>query len=1006
MNNELNSLYLLRYKFCTNFFSLQIRKLMFKLNRINILVMMLIFISPVCLIAQYQASPANWMYPNGNAAGTRHIATKSGAQKLDSILVKWSTPLISGDIQPLIGNIINNSPIISGFRAPNEIAAFMGDDLLIIDGTGKLISKDSFSGFKDIKGISSLIDTSAALPGQTTANTVVMGLETIEYKKTDDSLAYAYIAGYQNNPGKSKILSRLSIDLRPYSPNIFASIKPVFGKLYNSNYYIYATVNMTQPYADADIAGEVQYFRGFTTFNTGNILTEFPLPDIGDDKDSRVTVGPEVYYEQPSFMQLSVGSSVLLSTYPSASLEDVTIPNSVSATSTYADRPYLIGLDITEDITFEQFAFGGFDDFYVEGSRPDIRTYYVDIQDGNPANEDRNFILIAEGYRGIEGSNGLARLHLYDTDGIPLTDPFDVIAPPYSGSNNHLWSVAVGDVDGAGNNNWMPYYPNNPGKEIIVTQSSRDFAVPKSRLSILRYDSREDQTRKPVVPESYLRYFDTLATYQINGWVAAVNDLDAGSDQKEEIILVDGSILRILRLRDYRSIEFRSGQPFDTVFTHVFPNQTISSVAVSDLEGDGLNDLLVTTYDSTYVIGSLIKDLIDIFEPGIDSNPPVEYCAGDTIDIQWENKLAGVDYVNIRFQPYLNGMPLSGEDFFIAEGYPNSGDTASYTYVVDTLVLGGNGQFIVESSLRPSQIFDATPVLSFDLPVINLDNLTQSRWTVGDIFSISGNATCVDSVNLEFTTDNESWQILETSMVNANGDFNLAGELPCVEIFNCSGSDDLEYAALRVVSFKSTYTDSSAIMPIELLPYPFPVNYDEQESVDPAIHFYWSTNEINYPCDSVTVSISSDLGRSFKYVGTVPAAEGNYFWTVPLNLPDSVIVRFCCENSCVRSDEYLDSYKPSYIGVVAPNPFRPPLEQLEMVYRVPEPTNVTIRVYDQSNKLVAEILNGQPRQPDFAYTDTWDGRILNGSLAANGMYYISLELSNGAREIYPVFVRK
>ena len=54
------------------------------------------------------ASPANWLYPDGNLSATKFIATKSLPQNLDSIGIKWSNLAISGDVKPLIGNVIRN----------------------------------------------------------------------------------------------------------------------------------------------------------------------------------------------------------------------------------------------------------------------------------------------------------------------------------------------------------------------------------------------------------------------------------------------------------------------------------------------------------------------------------------------------------------------------------------------------------------------------------------------------------------------------------------------------------------------------------------------------------------------------------------------------------------------------------------------------------------------------------------------------------------------------------
>ena len=94
-----------------------------------------------------------------------------------------------------------------------------------------------------------------------------------------------------------------------------------------------------------------------------------------------------------------------------------------------------------------------------------------------------------------------------------------------------------------------------------------------------------------------------------------------------------------------------------------------------------------------------------------------------------------------------------------------------------------------------------------------------------------------------------------------------------------------------------------------------------------------------------------------------------------------------------------------YIKMVSPNPFAPPSEIAEVIYSVPEETNVTVRIYDQANRLVAEPVSNERRLPNIAYCDKWDGTTQRG-IAVNGVYYFSIELANGTREVYRVFVKK
>jgi flagellar hook assembly protein FlgD len=108
----------------------------------------------------------------------------------------------------------------------------------------------------------------------------------------------------------------------------------------------------------------------------------------------------------------------------------------------------------------------------------------------------------------------------------------------------------------------------------------------------------------------------------------------------------------------------------------------------------------------------------------------------------------------------------------------------------------------------------------------------------------------------------------------------------------------------------------------------------------------------------------------------------------------------------MRMDTVVAGYKAQYISIVAPNPLNPTRDVLEIIYSIPDQTKVNIKILDESNRLVRFLIDGESRNANTVYCDKWDGTLTDGTLAANGMYFISLEISNTHREIYPVFVRK
>lgn len=976
-----------------------------KITNIVITGFIFIFGSQLALTQNFVASPANWMYPDGNTYGTRNLEIPSSPQEIDSFKTKWSTNLIAGDVRPLIGNLVTNPSIRGGFSAPNEIAAVIGDEIVLIDGLGKLVSQQEFPVYvRGVKRISALMDT----VGNNIANNInrplVMGLESMEYAP-EDSVVHAYVAGYNPTDEEIQVLNRLAVDLRNFAPNVYASIKPVFAKRANGELYVYGVVNTSQPTIPGDFDpgfGTAPYFRGFTQFNTGELLSSFPLPDVGDDISSRYTLGPEVNFEQPSIAALPNGvNGTLLPSYGSTSFPATQVPNPNGLISTFSDIVYLLGYDISDGFIFEDIA--PIDLTPSMDSRPRVRPYYLDITDAETG--DNMFILVAEEYSGIDGSTGTSKLHLFDINGNEITFtniPDLLISPPQIGGENHFWSVATGDVDGNSDNEWLPYYPNNTGKELIVTQSTRDFSYPNNTLSVIRYYSGLE-IEKPTPSNDFLFPFDTVFTERINGWVAAVNDLDGAIDGKDEIVLVDGSTLRIVRARDYESDEFRLGNCLDTVFTRTFTNQTISHVSIADLEGDGLNDLVVTTYDSTYVIGSIIPNTIELLSP---DGSISEYCTGDTIRFEWYNIIEHSSDARIRFVPTEDGLPIPDSTFVIADSILNRSDTVRYDYVVNRQLIGYQGLFVIELIDRPDLVNANTPIYVFTGPDITLDPLGTDTYYIGSEMFISGNALCADSVRIEYLDQTGNYIPMDSTYVDFDGYFELRPEIPCLDIFNC-GEEDLDSTlTMNIISDKAGFSDTVEVE-VFVIPYPFPIEWETPQTADPTIIFNWDVNSLEYTCDEINILMSVDMGESFLQLDQQNVAEGSYTWLIPLDVPDSLMFRFCCGSSCVRTDTLIKDFKPNYIGIVAPNPFQPPLQTAEIVYRVPEETNVTIRIFDTANRLVKEIVNSEPRIPNIVYTATWDGRIeSNGAMAHNGLYYIILELSSGVREIHPIYVRK
>lgn len=959
-----------------------------------IFIAIILGLGSIAALAQ-PANPANWMYPEGNTECTRYLKYKSRAQEVDSFKIKWSTSAISGDIKPLIGNIINNPKIFPGFSyAPNEITAVQSGRIIVVDATGKTHKMTDFIPF--LKEVSALIDTNKYDLSTGSTAPLVLGIETVEVEK--DSLAFALIAGFNTNADTVMLLRRLGLDMRPYKPNHFAAVKPIYGKKANDEFFIYSTINTSVPTATPGSMTDAPYFRGLAQFRPGTMEPNYPLPDSKDVMENRVLLAGEVNFASPSFTQLPDGRIVMAMPYfPTPSLGDVRVQSRNLTTNTFANIPYLVSLDISDMFVKEEILPTTLS-YAVNGTRPQIRPYYIHITDREQG--EVTALLVSEEYRGRDGSVGTAKLHLYDTTGTPITDVFDTETPPFAGGVNHQWSVAVGNIDGNPSNNWGDYYPNNPGQEIIVTQSTRDFAVAASKLFVLRYYSG-NRMEKPTPPGAELFPFDTICSQRINGWVAAVNDIDGAGDNKDEMFLVDGSILRIVKLRDYNTFEFKIGNPLDTLMSLEFHNQTISNVAIADLEGDGLNDIIVTTHDSTYVIGSEIFNTLKVLEPA----QFAEYCAGDTMNIKWVNVIKSPTSIDILYQGFKNGVKIDSLILIHSE-YNNIVDTSSFKYVVDKRLIGTTGHFIVRAPNAPDRVIDQSADIQFNEPWISINPPADFDFYPGKIVTLTGSTRCVDSVALEFSYNDSVWVRNLTEAIATDGSFRVTVELPCPDFFRCDTVDAGRFLYARGISFRADLSDTSITVPIPIHPAHFPVEIVPCSTGCPTRVFTWDMNELSDDCSNISIYISMDKGLSFIEIGNVAANVEKFSWNVPLNLPDEIIVRYCCANSCVRTDTILRDFLPSYINVIAPNPFNPNTERLEVTYNVPNEAYVTIKIIDVADRLVAEPVHSIKRTPGIAYCDYWDGIRHDGTYCENGLYYLVLELSTGAKQVYPVYIKK
>lgn len=967
---------------------------------IRILLFWLLLAISFCEICAqpFVSSPSVWLFPNGNPQGTRYQAVSSFQQDIEKFIVKWRNKSIAGDVQILVGNLIPDaSKIDASFPyAPNEIVAVVGGKIVVIDGKGFTHKTNSF-GFQYVKNVSVLFDTLSTTIFPNPTSSLVIGLETIEFENQKDTLIYTYIAGYDSKADTIALLKRLVLDMREYRPNVFGAMKPFFGRRFGNEFLVYSATNVIKPVAADPNPAKPEFYRGFSIFPSNNVLYTFPMPDITDNSIFRVTLGPEIS-GQPSIYQ--DGGNFYTAIPNFASLEpDVNVPCNISLDRTNPLKSYLLCYTLTNNQIRQKFQPLELNSILDgNGKRPRIRPLFVNLN--NSSTQDSLYLLVAEEYLGVDSSYGQSRLHLFDGNGNAITLPNDVFSPSLIGRTNHIWSLAVGNVDGNPSNSFAPYFPNNPGKEIVATYSSKFSSVAGNKLMVLRY-FEGNPTPKPNPPNSFLFPFDTICTANISGWVAAVNDLDGAPNGKDEIVLVDGSRLLVLQLRDYNSFDFKMGKPFDTLFIKEFPNETIMDAVVADLEGDGKNDIIVLTNNYLYLIGSPLPKLIEVLDPLFDEFSIKEFCYGDTLALTLKSKSKSESTINIRFVPRINNQNNYSKSFILRKGVVIDRETTIVKIGINRNLLNQVGILYVENSADTTQIFDSTGVFQFNQPSFQVD---QNQLQVIDYYTnatINFSTLCVDSLLLQYSTDGSKWiDILQIDNPQANETRSF--DFPCLPIFDFYATSVQGKVPMRAIYSKLDYKDTSQVFLKSVKPEDFSVIYDSSNTLCCTKYFRWGTLP---NCDSILILFSTNSGTSFAKIAEVNSNVGEFTFEQQRIFPDILRFRFVCSSKCLFADTTFSISKPSIFNTVAPNPFNPFVEQAEISFILKVDASVTIKILDQANRIVKILLDAVPRNRETYYCVFWDGTNFNNRIVDPGLYYILLETSDGEKEIFPIFVK-
>ena len=585
------------------------------------------------------------------------------------------------------------------------------------------------------------------------------------------------------------------------------------------------------------------------------------------------------------------------------------------------------------------------------------------------------------------------------TDADQVTGPgriFETGRVAYDG-----FETVIANLDGigAGAPEKDPLLVNNPGPELVV---SRHIAFTEDSIHVLVYRLNE----KVPIDEVALGSF---TGERMRGRIGAAGDLVSDPDGREELVLVRGSSVSVLQLKPYSNKEAHRpfnpdlADPFETVATFDLDGD-VRDVAIADLEGDGNNDLLVSTTEGTYLIGKLVE------RPFTFTTEPrnMTLCPNDTLHYAWrKNSIGGGDRSGV--QVYVIG-PDEG-DVVQIQNQVLVGDTL-LRKPVSALNLREDGEYrLVVSDGVYAWLTDTSASFHYRVPQIGaltFGDVDGREVPIDTLLIDTIEVRCIDDLRLQSSQDGLEWN----DVTGDNGGVTqiVGEERASVEAFVRCGTGDLCSANsqgrryFRVVSS----LDSSLALSVIVRNEPLPLFLTPDDtSTSRTRSLTWRRSEIN--CSLLRASLSNQEGQMAD-LGTIdPLSESFRF-----RVPDEFVgeVRLCVEcvddQACHATGFSFEVPRIDKTAYVAPNPYTPHggnNEQLmSVVYSTSARATVSIRIIDQSHSLVRYLVEGEEREPG-RHRDLWNGLGDEGQSLANGTYFCVIEVSTGDVLLLPFILK-
>lgn len=947
--------------------------------------------------AAAQVTPSSrWWYPMGTAEGTRSNIDSTLEQDTIGPTIKWRAPLLRNAPGIAVGNLLNRG---GDLRMEQQVVGISGDTLLLLSGFGRaekrVIYGDSAGLFSTpykltLTGLFNL-SAGTVTPGGR-PNAIGVGVERNQLSASDS--LWAFLAD-----GDGRIAKRIVLDSLPQQQPLAqrrAGIYPV--AVYGKAIYSAVTQNSdaipgTGAVANAIVKGTYSSDAPFFE----NTRTEWSYP-----------IGPRTYPQAPSLTYDALTNRNYLA--PStrsynASARVIARPPAAPPTlgvPTASDTMYAINLRDTLaaplNVNTRRVP--------VLGAAPggenggESNTYFVTLY-AEPGAGGTYFRAITENHD--PSRPGVAKITLaspFTSDTITYgsyTDPEMV---------NMGWTVATGDIDGKvpGRSADKPdaaKFQNNQAEELIGARRSADGSdVENNYLYYFRWSYADTAwTKKPIALQLILRH-------PFSGRLLAIGDLhgDKNGDpyQRREVVIAHGDSIRVLQLLEYNDPAFGGFPPryFRTVAAYRL-DAPVLTAAIADLEGDGANDLIVTTARSTYAIGHPVPKPFGTIE-----SDSARYCRGRVVKVRWNRKVGGGEN-GVRLTLIGAGGPQPiAYAYRSASADPLNIGTGRDSIAIDTRGIQPGSYRLVVQDTVVGAIVDTSNVFTIDQPLFqNVALDTSSGVAFGRPFTLSAGVDCSAGLWVIRSFDGVKWDTLKTlPVILSNGTASAIDRIEC-PLANCGGASDSLHVFYRFADTNRYGASEVRTVTIPIQPRTISFKDPDADPREPTI--VWGAGD--YQCDNPRIYLVDANGNTVREIGTVAPGSTEQSFTIPEEISGTFKVRICCSDSpCIFGTSTDIEVPPvSNKNYVAPNPFDPnaDLNGAVIVYRLKNAGDVTITIYDAGRAVVRRLADVELQEPR-VHRVSWDGRNSRGDIVASGSYICIIESSSGEHYVLPIIVNK